>query len=811
MTFVQIPPYNSLVDGQFITVFGPDGITTSYHYDAQQRALYFKESQVLFPSFHGPTHIGEDPIPNATCDSPGLMSANDKCKLDALVGTRLGVLGFQGAGMPDDGGWMQGDIILAAGTDFISLERIGNIVRFTVDSPILFNCQGDNAQQIYWVQDETDTASIRPPACNGTLPGLNAYGEIKVYLFPESTVADPNNASATLNNKGLYPAFIFKRYDDSITPGQAEHELILKRDSINALQTEIGWAFTPGATGIPEMVWFMGKDDDGNLLRFDLNVNPTPGLLGELLYNGHLLTKKMGVITAYTTNVLSNNQYTVREWDVDGSQAIGDAFTATNTWQLLNPENPRSGTNPQQLILDATIDLLPIGTLVNLWAFEVGQLAGEPIRRYFFREKPSLNPTKMWTYVSSVQLGDTAIARNEAGTDVTGEPLDAATQISAIRSFPKDYWGLTGFDDPLVSYSEFITDGTEDSILNLQSRAIWDTSLPGLIVNPSPGIEMTSTTIFRERPVWLWNKRNLCNQLIRIDVGRPDSSDFTPYDIVFRAPIDEFANVYLTVTEIGVAQGLNFVRVIGASFHDLPTEGTIRLMSGTAQDTIFKYNRKLIDGSNSLILLADEIDNNPYQGSTGDVVELLHQEYNSPVVRVEFTYDSASGLTQLQLKVGTLDMSRSYDGDIVDQTKDDFVRGLSPGYTVSALYSQAGTYTGVGAAPDSSPDGFIVFDGGSQIGGDQSEYWNELEIMVRDDQVWVWWNKLLIPPSTAASAALATPVSVSTPYFPITQNPNQLYGKSGARLWPGSKVRRMDVRTQLTIFNEFTYGNLEIV
>lgn len=273
MPITQIPAHTSLNDEQFLQIEGPDGLTTGYQYDEQQRALYFKESQVIFPSFHGSSHIAEDPVPNATCDTPGLMAADDKCKLDALLQTRLGVLGFQGAGFPDDGGWMQGDIILAAGTEFISLERIGNVVRFTVDSPIPLNCACEECQQIFWVQDETDIASIRPPTCGGKLPGVNAYGEMKIYLFPESTIADPNNVSATLNNKGTHPALIFKRFDDAIVPGAAEHELVLKRDPNNTLQTEIGWAFTPGATGVPEMVWFMGKDNDGNQIRFDLEPN----------------------------------------------------------------------------------------------------------------------------------------------------------------------------------------------------------------------------------------------------------------------------------------------------------------------------------------------------------------------------------------------------------------------------------------------------------------------------------------------------------------------------------------------------------
>ena len=346
MAISSVPPASSLIDAQFIQVTGPDGLTTGYQFDEQQKALYFKESQVLFPTFHGATHIAEDPVPNATCDTPGLLAADDKCKLDALLQTRLGVLGFQGAGFPDDGGWMQGDIILAAGTEFISLERIGNVIRFTVDSPIPLNCACEECQQIFWVQDETDIASIRPPTCGGKLPGVNAYGEIKVYLFPESTIVDPNDAAVTLNNKGQFPAFIFKRFDDTIIPGAAEHEMILKRDDFNDAVTEIGWAMTPGATGVPEMVWFMGKDNDGNQIRFDLEPNSEPGVLGTLLYKGHLLTKKMGVITDFTSTILSTNQYTIKEWDVDANKAVGDIFTARNVWQYANPENPASGANP---------------------------------------------------------------------------------------------------------------------------------------------------------------------------------------------------------------------------------------------------------------------------------------------------------------------------------------------------------------------------------------------------------------------------------------------------------------------------------
>lgn len=827
MTISKIPAASTLTDKQYVQVSGPNGITTGYQYDAQQRALYLKESQVLFPSFHGQSHIAEDPVPAATCDTPGLMAADDKCKLDALLQTRLGVLGFQGAGFPDDGGWMQGDIILAAGTEFISIERIGNVVRFTVDSPIPLNCSCETCQQIFWVQDETDISSIRPPTCGGKLPGVNSYGEMKIYLFPESTIVNPSNPSATLNNKGNYPAFIFKRFDDTIVPGVAEHEMILKRDSLNSMVTEIGWAMTPGATGVPEMVWFMGKDNDGSQIRFDLDPSSEPGLLGSLLYKGHLLTKKMAVITGYTSTILSTNQYVLREWNVDASRAVGDTFTARNIWQFTNPENPQSGANPQSVVLDSTIDLLPIGTLIDLWSFKVGEIAGEPILRHYFNKKPSINPNNMWTWAGFTQFGDPVIAREEVLAGPGSEDKYSSIQVSSIRDFERNIWGLTGYDDPLIWYDVALTAGTEDADISQQHRAMIDNNLPGLVVQSSP----TAVTDFSERPVWLWNRKNFCNTLTRVDIGRPDSSMFSPIDLAVRAQIDEHENKYMRVLGTGEISGLNYVRVCGVHFNDLPPFGSVRVISpGENHNKIYNYQRKFMFPSSvsesgnteptggyataincdSIILAGSSLDNDPYPGSPDDILELLHQEYNSTVVRVEFSFDEATGLTQLQFKVGTLDMSLPYEEDIFDDDTDDYVRGLAPGYAVSAVYSQAGTFTGVGTQPSASPSGFVVYDGGAQIGGLQDEYWNRLEVLVRDDQLWIWWNRLLIPPSTTLSAVLPTPVTIDTPYFPIVVNPNKQFGKNGLRMWPGTKLRRIDVRTQATVFSEFTYGQLEI-
>lgn len=826
MPYYQIPNANSLNDGQLIQITGPNGINTSYFYDEQQRALYFKESQVIYPSYHGITHVAEDPIPGATCDTPGLMSADDKCKLDAMLQTRLGVLGFQGAGFPDDGGWMSGDIVLAAGSEFISLERLGNVVRFTVDSPIPLVCNCEECTQIFWIQDETEIASIRPPTCSGKLPGANIYGEVKIYLFPESTIADPLNTSATLNNKGSYPAFIFKRYDDAISPGTGELEVVLKRNENNGTTTDIGWSFTPGATGTVECVWFTGRDDGGNLTRFDIVPEADPNLLGYILYKGHLISKKMAVIVDYTQTVLSTNTYMLKEWDINNERVIGNSFSARNVWRYLNPENPFSGTSPKQLVVDNTIDLLPIGTLVDIWFFQIGFTSGNPIRRYFFSKQPAINPNNLWNWVDQCAFGDVIVAREELLADDGSEDKDSAAAYSAVRDLEVSKWGLTGQDDPVLAFDVVATEGTEQADFSKQHRAVIDTALPGLKVISS---EDTPDN-FSERPVYLWNRTNINNAIVRLAIGAPTSSVFTPYDILLRAPIDRFTEKYMQVVGKGIVNGLHYIRVCGANFEDLPPFGTVRVLGSGNNNITFNYNRKFAypslltgeDGTvgtaygasellcNTIILAGGADANEPYYGEVGDVLELVHQEYSCNVVRVEFSYDSSSGLQQVQFKVGFLDMSLPYEGDTSDDS-DDFVRGLSPGYAVSAIYSQAGTFSGVGTQPDASPSGFVAYSGGAVIGGLQPEYWNTLEIMHRDDQVWIWWNRLLVPPSSILSRDLPTPVLIDTPYFTTTTNVTKQFGKYGVRMWPGATLRAMDIRSQSNLYSEFTYGQLSLV
>ena len=94
----KLPLHTLLADRQTITVTGPDGTTTTYTYDLQTRSLNKTDCSSAVSCRHGASHIGEDPIPDATCDSPGLMSADDKCKLNSFTGTRIGVLGFMGSG-----------------------------------------------------------------------------------------------------------------------------------------------------------------------------------------------------------------------------------------------------------------------------------------------------------------------------------------------------------------------------------------------------------------------------------------------------------------------------------------------------------------------------------------------------------------------------------------------------------------------------------------------------------------------------------------------------------------------------------------
>ena len=92
MAIYKLPPSSILQDGQFFTVQGPDQLFSGFQYNDETKTMYIKDAQVIYPSFHGMTHISEDPVPDATIDLPGLMSADDKAKLESKDIKQIGIL-----------------------------------------------------------------------------------------------------------------------------------------------------------------------------------------------------------------------------------------------------------------------------------------------------------------------------------------------------------------------------------------------------------------------------------------------------------------------------------------------------------------------------------------------------------------------------------------------------------------------------------------------------------------------------------------------------------------------------------------------
>lgn len=933
----KIPDVDLLVDSQFFSVPVSDGLTIGYQYDAQTRTLYQKESQVIVPSRHALTHLAEDRIPDATCDSPGLMSSDDKCKLESMLQMRLGVLGFQGAGFPDDGGFLVGDVILAAGSEFISLERIGNTIRFTVDSPLPLNCACEACAQIFWIQDESEVRAIRPPSCNGVMPDVNAYGELKIYTFPESTILDPTDPLSTLNRKGEMPALIFKRYQNAITPFENEFELILKRNA--NLTTNVGWAFTPGSTGTAECVWFMGHDKSGAQMKFEFRPEVESGLLGSLLFNGHLITKQMAVVVDYDLNVLDTNQYILRKWDIRGAQPLGDKFIGTNIWRYDNPENfPTAIDNPRKLATDGTKSLLQIGTLVDMWEFEITRSSAGRKTRVFFNKEPELSPESLWSLSGAVQFGDLFATREEVNDPQVETAVSAAEiDVSDKRLFEKTIWGLNQFEDRLLlSDDGGEVESTDGQIrrepsgepINNDIVADIDPTLPGLRIikqaqslvgdiNSDGVVDDSDLKLFMcaynseifdakynakadfngdgkidirdlailghqfdlnvekvsDRPIFLWHRPNHANQLIRMKIGMPDPDtvgNFPPYDLLFQAPVDSFDDTYIKIIKRGVFTtgpfaGLPFIVAKGMRWEDVPDRGVLRILTGAFRNAIWRYQFKAafanwdddgitLIGQNDVFpfdedfpigeLITDcsaagseecisgSTDCPPLESTDGSdssegistleavevptnptVVELLRLDFSAPCVRFQFSVNNTTGSqsVQLQIKVGFIDMSVPYDLNATDPS-DDLVRGFRPGVAVSKVLLQNGFISdAIGADITSDPDGFRVYTGGElevPTNG-QVEKWNDVEVMVRDGQVWVWWNGLLIPPDTVLSASQVAPVAINTPYFPI--NPAIEVGKTALRMFPGATMRSFNIRDQLNAFNEFTHKGLQIV
>jgi hypothetical protein len=164
----------------------------------------------------------------------------------------------------------------------------------------------------------------------------------------------------------------------------------------------------------------------------------------------------------------------------------------------------------------------------------------------------------------------------------------------------------------------------------------------------------------------------------------------------------------------------------------------------------------------------------------------------------------------MQFKVGTLDMSEPYELNLTNP-KDNYVRGLRPGeFTVSQIYTQDGFIETGLETPEVTPSGFIVYNGGTlpaEVNG-LTEIFNDLEVIYKGNQLWVFWNGLAIAPDTTSSAALEVPVAVNTAYFPLESA--LPVGKVAFRLWPGAVIREIEVRDQVVLANEFMYGQVEL-
>jgi hypothetical protein len=705
-----------------------------------------------------------------------------------------------------------------------------------------------------------------------------------------------NNPNAYFNQKNTYPTLQFVRYANGNIQNLAQLNLVLRRRGDGT--TNVGWSMTPGPAEVPECVWYMGSDSGGRQITFELSPSSDPGLLGALLYNGHSITKQMAIVTGYTKTILSTNQYNVKLWSVPNTKPIGNDFVATNIWQY------NSGTTGQTLVTDATIQLLEIGELVDLWQFEISRVNNVRKYLYYFKQRPRLSPANLWSFSNAIKFGELYEQRddiNEKTHTGTGTELTAhIDHVSDIRVYERTQWGITGFEDPLYLANDGFIDFHKSyepsgAIVNGRYQAVIDYSIPGLkiekIINDTRGdinhdgkiddadlallmasmntvstdpnynpdadfnkddaVDVRDLGIFgtnyniyakeySDQPIFIWHRGNHKNILMKAKIGRPTTSGFPPIDILFGAPIDNVDDVYINVVKrgtfsTGVFANLPYIIINSQEFRSVPQSGTLRVLTGVYRDILWKYSHKIFDGSQLILIGVDTMF--PYdedyltgtnvsvgtsptvETSTNAVIcQLLHADYSTSAMRLEFSVNSTIGSqsVQLQISAGLLSMKTPYNLDRLaldgkPYHYDDFVRGYAPGqFAVSQIYTQIGFISdGIGANTSSDVEGFKVYDGGllpATVNG-MTEKWNDLVIMVRDNQLWIWWNGLLMSPDKDLSSKLPTPVAVSTPYWPV--NPLQI-GKVGFRLWPGASLRDIEVRDQLSHFNEFTYGQLSM-
>jgi hypothetical protein len=252
--------------------------------------------------------------------------------------------------------------------------------------------------------------------------------------------------------------------------------------------------------------------------------------------------------------------------------------------------------------------------------------------------------------------------------------------------------------------------------------------------------------------------------------------------------VDSFDNKYAYVgtvsTYSGTYNGKSYMEISGLAWSDLPPIGAVQVVNpyktngdpNTNYLKVFRYDKKLaFPTSNRYAVQLASITYSDDCSTWADcIIQLLHQEYVAPVVRLQFSESN----TKLQFITGMLDVTNPYTYDAVTHS-DDMVRGLFDPIP-SRVY-------------DSTIAGFIIRDG-SDVGG-----WNRLRVLEDNSrgqhEVWIWWNDMLIQP-------------VSFPYFGIF--PTTRYGKVALRLWPGAVLRRMSVMANGIGFSKFTPGHIGV-
>jgi len=765
---------------------------------------------------------------------------------------------------------------------------VNGMIVHNCDMPISMSCGCEECSQIYFISDESDTRSIRPPSCNGIMPGVNAYGELKIYCYPAGKVFNSNSPTSFFELKGSVPTLSFTRYINGNVQNTAELNLVMKRNE--NLTTNVGWSFTPGPNMVPQCKWFVGSGTDGRQLSFEFMPESNSGLLGALLYNGHTITRRNGVVTGYDTNVLSNNIYKVKHFNIQDSEVVGDEFDAMNMWQITG--------STDLLVLDKTMQLLEVGEMVELWQFEVSNVNGVRVFRTYFSKRPRVSAENLWNYAGGVQFGDLFETRddinNVIGVIGTGTEQEAVITTDDVRIFENGEWGITGFDNDLLLPDDSYKNSDDDYepsgvLINNRVQGVIDTNIPGMIVreiprdlrgdlnndgvvdeldldilmavmntsvgdpgyDPDKDINSDGSIDVRDlcilgtnmnassegssvKPLFLWHRSAHSDFLLKAKIGRPAQSNFPPYDIIIAGPIDSTPDVFMKVIERGIYEtgpyvNLPFIKVVNHKWEDLPPTGAIRILDGVYREIIWKYQQKVFNGDSVILVGYNDIfpfDEDyilaqsgsvtetmlPHTPTNTVVIELLHADYTTTAMRLQFSINESTGQesVQLQFKVGKLSMSTPYELDI-SGPDDDTVRGFKPGeFTVSKTYSQIGFISdGIGDGVESEPSEFKVYDGGLLPApvDDQSEKWNELIVLRRGTKLWVWWNNLLISPDPEASAALPTPVSVNTPYFPV--NPMDV-GKVGFRLWPTAVIRDVVIKDKAESFNEYGLGQISL-